>query len=107
MADAPPPIAGSSLQAGFLANEISKDREARRTGETHAARRQSATVTETGDTVETADSDARVFSDAEGGGSQGRAFEETTPQGTSDGTGAPTETGHSPRTPPPILDLQA
>ncbi len=79
MADAPPPIAGSSLQAGFLANEIGKDREARRAGEATTARRQSMSINDAGDTVETTDSDSRVFSDAEGGGSQGRTLEEPSP----------------------------
>lgn len=79
MADAPPPIAGSSLQAGFLANEIGKDREARRAGEATTARRQSMSINDAGDTVETTDSDSRVFSDAEGGGSQGRNFDDPPP----------------------------
>jgi len=79
MADAPPPIAGSSLQAGFLANEIGKDREARRAGEANSARRQNVSINEAGDIVETTDSDSRVFTDAEGGGSQGRTLEEPLP----------------------------
>jgi len=105
MADAPPPIAGSSLQAGFLANEIGKDREARRAGEANTARRQNVSINEAGDTVETTDSDSRVFSDAEGGGSQGRTLDEA-PQ--DDADACPTDAASPGETPTSSkLDISA
>ena len=45
-------------------------------GQAHAANRQVRTVDEAGNTVETTDADARVFTDAEGQGGQGRQLEE-------------------------------
>ena len=63
----------------FQAREVNADRDARRAGEADAASRQANTVTEAGSTVETSDADVAVFSDAEGGGSQGRPFEEGPP----------------------------
>jgi hypothetical protein len=75
MADIPPPIAASAAQVPFQSKAVADAREARRAGQTHAAQRQVKTVDESGTTVETADADSRVFTDAEGSGSQGRELE--------------------------------
>jgi len=72
----PSDIATSAAQAGFLAREVGKDREASRAGQVHAANRQVKALDEAGATVETTDADSRVFTDAEGGGSQGRFAED-------------------------------
>ncbi|RME36403.1 MAG: hypothetical protein D6788_11680 [Planctomycetota bacterium] len=77
MTEIPPDIPSSAAQAGFQAREVAKEREARRAARTDAAQRQIRSVDETGETVETTDDDVAVFTNAEGTGSQGRAFEET------------------------------
>lgn len=76
MADIPPDISSSAAQAGFQARETAKERDARRVGQAAAANRQVRKVDESGETVETADADTAIFTDAEGTGSQGRAFQE-------------------------------
>jgi hypothetical protein len=76
MAEIPPDIPSSAAQAGFQAREAAKERDARRVGQAEAAKRQVRTVDETGETVDTADADVAVFTDTEGMGSQGRAFQE-------------------------------
>ena len=78
MAEIPSDIASSAAQAGFQAREVGKEREARRAEQTHAANRQVKTLDETDATVDTADTNTQVFTDAEGSGSQGRATEEKT-----------------------------
>ena len=72
MTDVPPPIASSVAGAPVQARETTAERGVRRAGEAHAADRQLKTVDEMGNTVETTDADSRIFSDAEGAGSQGR-----------------------------------
>ncbi len=79
MSEIPPDLPSSAAQTGVQAREIAKEREARRAGQADAATRQVKTVDEAGSTVETTDNDVAVFSDAEGSGSQGRAFEEGAP----------------------------
>ncbi len=76
MAEIPPDISSSAAQAGFQAREVAKERDARRIARSDAANRQLKSVDEAGRTVETNDDDVAVFSDAEGAGGQGRAFEE-------------------------------
>ncbi len=76
MADIPPDIAVSSAQAGFTAREVGKQRDARRAGQTQLAKRQVKSLDEASATVDTADGDTAVFTDAEGSGSQGRATQE-------------------------------
>jgi hypothetical protein len=76
MAEIPPDIPSSAAQAGFQARETAKERDARRAGEAETAKRQVKTVDESGATVDTADADIAIFADAEGTGSQGRAFQE-------------------------------
>lgn len=80
MAEIPSPIAASALQAGFQAREVGRERDAAQAGPAAAANRQVKSVDEAGTTVETADADARVSTDAEGSGSQGRAFGESEEQ---------------------------
>ena len=77
MSQVPSEIAASAAQAGFQAREITNQREIRRAGQVHAAARQVKTVDDAGNTVETTDNDNQVFTNAEGQGSQGRAFDET------------------------------
>ncbi len=76
MAEIPPDIPASAAQAGFQARETAKERDARRAGEAEVAKRQVKAVDESGATVDTADADVAIFADAEGTGSQGRAFQE-------------------------------
>ncbi|MFQ5495630.1 MAG: hypothetical protein ACE5EX_09650 [Phycisphaerae bacterium] len=79
MTQIPSDIPASAAQAGFQANQIAKERDARRAGGADAAGRHIKTVDEAGATVETDDADAAVFADAEGAGSQGRRHEENEP----------------------------
>ena len=76
MAEIPSDIASSAAGAPFQARETVKEREVRRAGQAHAAHRQVRTVDEAGNTVETTDADARVFTDAEGQGGQGRQLDD-------------------------------
>jgi len=76
MAEIPPDIPSSAAQAGFQARETAKQRDAGRAGQAEAASRQVRAVDETGETVDTADADVAIFTDAEGTGSQGRNFQE-------------------------------
>lgn len=77
MSAIPPDIAGSAAQAGYAARDASHGREVDRTAQANAAARQARAVSDAADSVETTDGDTAVFTDAEGAGSQGRAFEET------------------------------
>ena len=72
MSQIPSHLPASAAQANIQANEVAKERDARRTGQVDAARRQVQSVDEAGSTVDTEDGDVAVFSDAEGSGSQGR-----------------------------------
>ena len=72
MADSPSPSASSVAGAPLQAKDAAEAREARRAGQHNAARTQVKTVDDAGATVETTDADSRVFTNAEGTGSQGR-----------------------------------
>lgn len=76
MAEMPSNIPASAAQAGFQANEVSKEREARKTAKSQTASKQLKALNETSGVVDTTDTDTAIFSDAEGTGSQGRAFDE-------------------------------
>ena len=76
MAEIPSDIASSAAQAGYQAREVGKERGSRGAAQAHAANHQIKAVDESGSTVETEDADTQVFTDAEGGGSQGRDLEE-------------------------------
>lgn len=72
MTQIPSNLGASGAQAGFQAREIAKEHDARRVAQSDISKRQAKTVGETESTVETSDQDVAVFSDSEGGGSQGR-----------------------------------
>jgi len=76
MADSPSPIASSAAGMPLQAKDAAEAREARRAGQHIAARTQVKTVDDAGAAVETTDADSRVFTDAEGTGSQGRQLGE-------------------------------
>lgn len=78
MAEIPSDISSSAAQAGFKANEVGKEREARRAGNIQGSSRQVKSLDEAGETVETTDADTAIFTDAEGTGSEGRENEEET-----------------------------
>ena len=92
MSEIPSDVAASAAQAGFQGREVAKEREARRAGQADAVQRQVKTVDEAGNTVETTDQDAAVFTDAEGGGSEGREHEEAGPE-TGEAKKPPTNNG--------------
>jgi len=71
-----PPIAASGAQAGFQQAEVSRTRDARRADQIRARAKSATAIDEAGNTIETDDNDACVFSDAEGAGGQGRSEEE-------------------------------
>ncbi len=105
MSQIPSDIAASAAQAGFQAREVTKDREAHRAGQAHAATRQVKTVNDAGTTVETTDADTAVFTDAEGQGGQGRPFEEeASPPADEPGSPPGITTGEDGRT---HVDLEA
>lgn len=109
MAEIPSDIAGSAAQAGFQAREVGRQRDATRTGQAHAAQQQTRAVTEASELVDTAELGTRVFSDAEGGGGQGRAFESSPEEETSselDSNGSQ-DTPGGPGDARPRLDIQA
>ncbi len=76
MAEVPSEIASSAAQSGVQSREVAKGRAAARANISSAASRETKAVEEAGSTVDTEDEDNRIFTDAEGGGSQGRTFEE-------------------------------
>ncbi len=80
MAEIPSDIPSSAAQAGFQAREVAKDRDARRAGQANAVERQVKAAGEADTTVETADNDTQICADAEGTGSQGRNFQEESPE---------------------------
>ena len=109
MADIPPSVIGSSIQAGYQQADVAKSRDAERADQTRAARRGVKSVDDAGTTIETGDDDTAVFTDAEGAGGQGRHAEE-------EGGEAPTDESHEKETTngistdgdgKPHIDLQA
>ena len=92
MSEIPSHLAISGAQAGLQAQEVSRQSDAQRAGQVDAAKRQVNTVNEADTTVETSDEDVAVFTNAEGGGSQGREEEQpgqdqTNPESTDQPTG--------------------
>jgi len=79
VSEIPSEIASSAAQSGFQAREIARERAGSAAGQGNAAQRVVKAVDEAGSTVETDDADNQVFTDAEGSGSQGKAFGEETP----------------------------
>ena len=80
MTGIPSDIAGAAAQAGFTAPEASRIRDADRAGQAHASARQAQAADHAVDSVETGDGETEVYTDAEGAGSQGRAFAENPPE---------------------------
>jgi hypothetical protein len=80
LSEIPSDIAASAAQAPFQARESANEQSVRRAGQAHAAGRHARAVDESGVIVETGDPDTQVFTDAEGGGSQGRANEDQAQQ---------------------------
>jgi len=75
MSEVPPPIVGSSIQAGYHQADVAKSRDAERTDRAGPTRTGVKPLDETGPTIETHDEDTAVFADAEGAGGQGRHSE--------------------------------
>ena len=76
MADIPPSVIGSSIQAGYQQADVAKSRDAERADQARAARSGVKSIDDKGTTIETGDDDTAIFSDAEGAGGQGRHAEE-------------------------------
>lgn len=72
----PPHVAGSAAQSGFVQSEVARTRNAARSGEANAARRNARAIDDAGNLIETSDNDTAVFTDAEGAGGQGREHEQ-------------------------------
>jgi hypothetical protein len=72
------PITSSIAQTGMVAPEAASARNARAAAKAAEQNNQVRNVDERDTTVDTFDADARVFTDAEGSGSQGRNDEQAT-----------------------------
>ena len=78
MSAVPPDFVGPILQSHLAQRQVSNIRNTERAQQVHAERQQTAAIDEKDTTVETTNGDTAVHTDAEGQGSQGRAF--TTPE---------------------------
>lgn len=108
MADVPSAIIGSAAQAAIQARDVAGHREARVADATQAAKRQTRVAEEAGGMVDTADADSRVFTDAEGQGSQGRPFEDAGAEQPTEEQGQSEDTGINTRPDGTLhIDLQA
>lgn len=76
MSAVPPNLAASVLQSGLTQRHVSTVHDTDRNQRASADRQQVRAADERGSTVETAEDATAVFADAEGSGSQGRAFRE-------------------------------
>jgi len=74
MSSLPPNLVGPILQSHLAQRQVSNVRNTERSQQINAERQQTAAIDEKDTTVETTDNDTAVHSDAEGQGSQGRAF---------------------------------
>lgn len=108
MSSIPPDIASSALQAGYQQREASRISEADRASRGQASQRSEKAIDAAELTVHADDVELSVYTDAEGGGSQGRAFEEEQPppeeeaaESTSESTITTDDEGR------PHLDIQA
>lgn len=77
MSGIPPDVSLSAAQAPYAARDAARIRESADGARGGAGARQDRTVDATGEVVETSDRDTEVYTDAEGSGSQGRAFEQS------------------------------
>lgn len=80
MVDIPSALAGASVQAGYQQGEVAKLRDAPKTSQVHAAKKEAQAIDDAGQIVGTSDEDVAVFSDSEGKGGQGRFSEEQSPE---------------------------
>lgn len=108
MSAVPPNIAGSVLQSGLAQQQVSAVRDAERNQRAGADRQVAKAVDQADNSVETTDDTTEVYTDAEGSGSQGRAFSNP------DEESETTENAENPPTPPDadgdqgrIIDLNA
>ncbi|MHC5109883.1 MAG: hypothetical protein ACYTHJ_08400 [Planctomycetota bacterium] len=84
MSEIPSHIASSAAQSGYQAKEVSKEREAGKAGAQNINEKRVRAADEAGNTVDADDADTAVFTDSEGQGSQGRAFDSATDESTDD-----------------------
>jgi hypothetical protein len=80
MSAIPPNLAGPILQTPLTQRQASATRSGDEAQRAASERRQTGAITEADSTVETTDNDTQVFTDAEGSGSQGRAFSQPDPK---------------------------
>ena len=74
MSAVPPNVVGSVLQSHLTQHQVSVVRDTQESERDNANRRQASAVDEKDTTVGTTDTDTQIHTDAEGTGSQGRAF---------------------------------
>lgn len=75
MSSVPPNLSASVLQSNLVQRQAAGVRDVERNQRASADRQQARAIDEAGSTVETADDTTEVYTDAEGSGSQGRAFD--------------------------------
>jgi hypothetical protein len=93
MSAIPPNVVGSVLQSNVAQHQVSAVRDNEDSQRISANRRQAATIDERDTTVGTADTDTQIHTDAEGSGSQGRAFTEAEEEGAEEAGTASGATG--------------
>jgi hypothetical protein len=74
MSSQPPNLVGPILQSGLVQRQVARIRDNTQAQESSLRHQQASAIDQQDSTVETADGDTQVHSDAEGMGSQGRAF---------------------------------
>ena len=77
MSAIPPDIAGAAAQAGFTAASAARPRDADKSTQARIADQQQEARVDKAGSVEADDLDTAVFADAEGAGSQGRPFDDS------------------------------
>lgn len=76
MSTLPPNLAGAILQSHLAQRQVSNVRDQEEAQKTYAERQQRLATDQKDTSIEATDTDTQVHADAEGGGSQGRAFSE-------------------------------
>jgi|KBSSwiStaDraftv2_1062776.scaffolds.fasta_scaffold4547900_1 hypothetical protein len=76
MSAIPPNLAGPILQTPMVQSQLAAIHDNDEAHKATAERRQTTSITESDSIVETTDNDTEIYADAEGSGSQGRAFSE-------------------------------
>lgn len=74
MSSLPPNLVGPILQSGLAQRQVARIRDNTQAQESSLRHQQANAIDQQDSTVETTDGDTQVHSDAEGMGSQGRAF---------------------------------